>query len=1256
MARIFISHSSRDQEQAARLLKWLKIQGFTETFLDFDKHAGVAPGADWEKTLYREIIGADAVILILTINWFDSKWCFAEFTQARAFGKAIFPLIESPTGETYIAPDIQNLDLVKDRQGGLERLASELTRIALNSRGGFPWDSMRPPYPGLLAFDEADAAIYFGRDDDIRRVIERLNARRAQGGIKLVVLLGASGSGKSSLLRAGVLPRLKRDPQNWIALPPFRPQLHPLDELAQALATGLGAGGDWRQWREALVAEKPGPTLSALARDLRAAHRANEAQILISIDQAEELFSMADKADGEQFLAALDAVLADGMPFIVLMGLRSDYLGHLQQARALQARFEEFSLKPMPLERVRDIIEGPARVAALTVDEALITAAMKNAPTEDVLPLLAFTLRELYDRFAKSGRLTVEAYRALGDDKAGLSPLENAVRRKADEVLAEARPSAEDQQVLKAAFVPAMVRVNAAGDYVRRPARLDALPAAARPMIERLAKARLLILRQDGDAVIVEVAHEALLRKWPLLRGWLDEEREFLIGKDQLELDLRDWERAPSAQKSEALLSGLKLTRARAWLVAKPHQLSEQEHRFIAASLAHHEAQLSQRERLRWFVQAGSLAAAMVLAVVAAVAVWQWYEASTQRDQATAARDQATMAREQVVDANRNTIETLDELAADVPGNVKLLRSIADSSDKTGEALESIGNNYDALVFYSYGPAIRKQIRDTLIAQGHSEEALEADRKSIANARKLVAIGQKVADSGVDGGGLPQAALADGADEIGDALAAESNLDDALAAYRRGIALAQTQAEAHRNNPLWQSDLADGHAKIGDILLKQGKRGEAAAAYRRSLDSRIRLAALNKGTAVECDAFRKNASGSWKAARDTEFVFTSPFAASTAFSSARGGAKVSTLCTSAGCESTFGVGPGQTIRRGMGLSNDIDMTAVIDQVCTEGPRAWNWCENMDDPGPRIAGCTTVIASGREETLTLDPKYPRAYKNRGFSFWKNGDFNSAIRDYDRAIELDPEYADAFNNRGVAYWEKAEYDRAIADYDKSIQLAPEYADVFFNRGLAYADKGNYNRAIADYDQAITLDPKFTAAFSYRGLAYLSKRAYDKAIEDFDRIIEFDRESDSAFNNRGVAYWNKGDRNRAIKEYDKAIELNPKNAKANQNRCFAHAVIGALDSALADCNAALRLAPDDVEFLSTRGLVFLKLGRFEDSIADYDAVLRAAPKDADGLYGRGTAKLRKGDDAGGASDVAAAKAINSGIAAKFASFGVT
>jgi hypothetical protein len=622
MARIFISHSGRDNEAAGRIKAWLKGQGFETTFLDFDKEGGIPPGADWERTLYREVEQSQAVIIIQTPNWLASKWCFAEFTQARALGKAIFPVIEAPTGDTLISPDIQSLNLISDRQGGLERLSRELVRIALDAQGGFAWDAGRPPFPGLLAFQEEDAAVYFGRDDDIRRLIERLEARRAQGGAKLVALLGSSGSGKSSLLRAGVIPRLKRAGRNWIVTPAMRPRIHPVDELARALAVASGPGADWRKLQGDLIGRDPQRALDDLANDLRVKGGAAEAQILIPIDQAEELFGVADPIEARRFLEILSQALSENLPFMAVISLRSDFLGQLQSAAALTARFEEFSLGPMPLARIPQIIQGPARVAGLGVEEAFVRQAARDAETDDALPLLAFALRELLDR-SPSRTLTLDGYKALGDEKAGLTPLENAVRKAADAMLAEAKPADDELAALREAFVPAMVRVNDQGEYVRRPARWDELPAKSHPLLERLARARLLIVRQDGEARMVEVAHEALLRKWPLLRSWLDAAREFLIGKQQLEQDLRDWEQASEKDRAGALLTGLKLNRARGWLVEHPTQLTAQERAFIEASIDSIEEEDRRKARVRRLVTFGSLAVAVILAGVAS---WAWWE------------------------------------------------------------------------------------------------------------------------------------------------------------------------------------------------------------------------------------------------------------------------------------------------------------------------------------------------------------------------------------------------------------------------------------------------------------------------------------------------------------------------------------------------------------------------------------------------------------------------------------------------------
>lgn len=688
MARVFISHSSLDKEPAARIMNWLKGQGFDTAFLDFDKHAGIPPGADWEKTLYREIEQSEAVIIIQTPNWLASKWCFVEFTQARALGKAIFPVIETPTGDTLISPDIQALDLRSDRDGGLEALSRQLTRIALDAQGGFAWDARRAPYPGLLAFQEEDAAIYFGRDDDIRRLIERLNARRAQGGAKLIALLGASGSGKSSLLRAGVIPRLKRAGRTWIVVPPMRPQVRPLDELARVLAVAGGQGADWRKLQDGLLGADVGRALDGIAGDLRVKAGAGEAQILIPIDQAEEMFGAADPGQSARFLQILSRAMAEDLPFMAVMALRSDYLGQLQSATHLTARFEEFSLGPLPLARIPQIIQGPARVAGLKVEDAFVQQAARDAETEDALPLLAFALRELLDRSGGDNYLSLDEYKALGDDKAGLTPLENAVRKAADDVLAEAKPTDEELSALREAFVPAMVRVNDKGDYVRRPARLDDLPGKSHPLLERLAKARLLIVRQGSDARMVEVAHEALLRKWPLLRSWLDEAREFLIGKQQLEQDLRDWENAPEADQEGALLTGLKLNRARAWLATRPQQLSAQERAFIQAGIQAAEAEELRKMRLRRNITRASIAAALVLACMAAFAAVQWWRAASAHRQTALALEARVAAEAETAAAQEARITAVKESAAAQEAAAKAAKQSADEQAAAARMLK----------------------------------------------------------------------------------------------------------------------------------------------------------------------------------------------------------------------------------------------------------------------------------------------------------------------------------------------------------------------------------------------------------------------------------------------------------------------------------------------------------------------------------------------------------------------------------------
>ena len=595
MARVFLSHSSRDNAAAAELKAWLDEQGFAPAFLDFDKHSGIPPGADWERTLYEQIQRCQALLILQTPNWSASRWCFAEFTQARAVGKPIFQLVQTDeaAAEKPIAADLQRLDLRHDRPAGLEQLRRELERIAFQDQGGFTWpppsDPSRSPFPGLMVFQAEDAPVFFGRDNDWRTVIERLNTRRVQGGAQLLVIQGSSGSGKSSLLRAGVLPRLRRAGHQWLVLPMLRPQARPLEGLAQTLALALQRPEAWRVLHQQLLTTAGAPALVSLvaswAADLRLAAGTPEAQVLLPIDQAEELFTVAEAAERDRFVAVLAAALQPPLPLQAVMTIRSDAMGSLQSLPELVNILNTFPLGPLSLERYREIIEGPARVAGLKVEPAFVERAIHDTGTEDALPLLAFALQQIHNRYGADGVLSLSDYQALGDPPAGLSPLENAVKQAADGVLRIQRPGEASLKALREAFVPAMVRVSEQGGYASRAAVWDSLPQAARQLLEALVAARLLVRRQgEGQPSTVEVAHEALLRVWPLLRGWLDDSRDFLLGSQQLEQDLAQWQEASPADQPRALLSGLKLARGRAWLAERGDQLHPELRAFIQTS------------------------------------------------------------------------------------------------------------------------------------------------------------------------------------------------------------------------------------------------------------------------------------------------------------------------------------------------------------------------------------------------------------------------------------------------------------------------------------------------------------------------------------------------------------------------------------------------------------------------------------------------------------------------------------------------
>ena len=659
MPAIFISHSSVDRQVSGDVKAALDRLGFEHTFLDFDKTTGLGVGDRWEMRLYEELSRCHAVVLLLTPAWNASKWCFAELVQARALGKVILPVLCEPLGGQFVLPDIQAVDLVDWNAGGLARLEQRLRAISDELARGFTLDPRRPPYPGINAFQKEDAAIYFGRDEESRAVLEKLDARRTQGGARFVVIIGASGSGKSSLLKASVLPLLARRRTEWALLPEIRPEKAPMEALAKALAQFAGKPETWRDWHEQLTGPDAVTAIERFVQDARIGD-ALGATVLLPVDQFEEAFTTTPASERTAFLGLLQAAFAHGIALMVIATGRSDVLEGLIESSELVGRYETFPLTAMPLERYPRLIEGPAAVAGIIVEDGLSARIVQDIESKEALPLLAYTLALLYRRGGADNKLSNDDYNALGDPANGRNPIQNSIRFAADDAMRGVNADDRELAALRDAFVPHLVRVRPDdGKRVRQTARRTDLPQDALRLIGALTNARLLTTRtgEAGQAheTLVEVTHESLFKAWPTLDQWLTDEQAFLTDLERIRAAHENWSKAPDAQKSGELLYGLLLSRARDWLLKYPQRFISREmeplRAFIAASAevadaekAREAAREAREMQMRTRQLYGAVAAAVVSIGLAGWAGWNSYAANTARAAAVASEKAATSA------------------------------------------------------------------------------------------------------------------------------------------------------------------------------------------------------------------------------------------------------------------------------------------------------------------------------------------------------------------------------------------------------------------------------------------------------------------------------------------------------------------------------------------------------------------------------------------------------------------------------------
>jgi formylglycine-generating enzyme required for sulfatase activity/class 3 adenylate cyclase len=435
----------------------------------------------------------------------------------------------------------------------------------------FAWppasDPNRPPYRGLRPLEAEDAGIFFGRDAPVIAALDRLRDLREAVPPRLLVILGASGAGKSSFLRAGLIPRLRRDDRCYLPLPIIRPERAVISGETGLLRALEGALKEARitmpraDLRAVIQggATKLKPLLQALADKatptaLDTGIKAKSPALILSIDQGEELFLVEAQDEAQPFLALLRDLLNEDMPAIIaIFTIRSDNYEHLQLVKELEGvRQELLSLPPLPKGSYAEIVKGPARrlegtARALKIENGLVDALLADVEVggaKDVLPLLAFTLERLYGEYHAGGNLSLLHYNDLGRVKGSIEAAVERALKAADADPAIPKDHLARLALLRRGLIPWLAGIDPdTGAPRRRIARLSEIPSEARPLIQHLVEQRLLAtdVAKDTGENTIEPAHEALLRLWGVLQGWLAEDAGLLAELEGVKRASRDW-------------------------------------------------------------------------------------------------------------------------------------------------------------------------------------------------------------------------------------------------------------------------------------------------------------------------------------------------------------------------------------------------------------------------------------------------------------------------------------------------------------------------------------------------------------------------------------------------------------------------------------------------------------------------------------------------------------------------------------------
>ncbi len=459
----------------------------------------------------------------------------------------------------------------EERFATAREMLDAIEPLVATRNGPLPALIERCPFPGLMAFEEADAELFFGRATEVSRAMSRLESQ------PLLAVVGPSGAGKSSFVRAGLVPALKQA-RRWETIV-IRPGRAPLATLAHMLGQITGhPEAEFVLAAQVQLVNEPG----YLGTVLRWRAQATRSRVLLFVDQLEELYThVPDPMQRAAFVATLRAAADDpSSPVRVVISLRSDFLDRPAEDRGFMDAITEGLCYLMPLGRegLRDALVRPLQLAGHAFEQPAIVDHMLDeiAATPGALPLLQFAASQMWESRDRARRvLTVKSYSAMGG-------IAGTLATHADAVLA-----AMPWQVRR--LVQAVFRRLVTAEGTRAIVDLDELIALAPDevpaLIGNLVTARLLISNADSDTgATVEIVHESLITAWPQLRQWTEAGRDEALFLAQLRQAAQQWD--ARGRPSGLVWRGEMADEARRFAVRLGDTLAEREQSFIRAVVA----------------------------------------------------------------------------------------------------------------------------------------------------------------------------------------------------------------------------------------------------------------------------------------------------------------------------------------------------------------------------------------------------------------------------------------------------------------------------------------------------------------------------------------------------------------------------------------------------------------------------------------------------------------------------------------------